>query len=586
MTDARPDPREGGAAPAPEAAPAHVELTPRQRQIMELLRAGKVNKEIARELGIGVGTVKQHVVTLFKRLNVSNRTMAVTRGLAMAEQRHAEPYEQSVTAAPAPASGMLERRPCAVLSLGLPPAAADAAVRRLHDSLAALAFSYDAVFVARRGNAGDLIFGLHQVGERDLLRAMACAQRLHETLHTEAPALADAMRGGLTVGIVVASMLRNGGWSGEAIVSTAIAGARALQEQAPAGQLVLGPPVLDVMQAQGIRGDALFGPGTETGTVAFAALAGMHWQGERVAYPLVGRATECKTLERCLRDAAAGLGGLLVLEGETGMGKSRLCKALLAQCGQARGHAVSYPVPPDAAQRDAAADIVAMLDGARARAGTPLVAVIDDYHFLSPPQRIAVLRRARTAAQDGALVVLSGRHVPETTAMTGPAQAGGAAALAEVQPEVPPDAPPVVRLALSRLSGKEIEALVRQVPGAQAMPAAQVQQIVADAAGVPLFAVELARHCHEVGVALPLLVTVIARLDSMRLDRKLLRAVARRSLPPTSAELAVVLGETPQEVAEAVMRAVAAGVLREDAESRLDFGHPLLRKIIDYLSLE
>lgn len=582
MTNARHTPQEPGTLSAPglpsaavpvvlpavlpavvaEAAPAHVELTPRQQQIMELLRAGKVNKEIARELGIGVGTVKQHVVTLFKRLNVRNRTMAVSRGLALAEPRHPEPQEAAITAASPAAAGMLERRPCVVLSVALPAQAGDAAVRRLHDSLAALACDLDAVFVARRGNAGDLIFGLHQVGERDLLRALACAQRLHQAFSADMPALAGAMRGGLTVGIVVASMLRNGGWSGEAIVSTAIAGARELQEQAAAGQLALGRPVFDVMLAQGIRGDALFGTGMAPGAVAFDALAGMDWQGERIAYPLVGREAERKTLERCLRDAAEGRGGLLLLEGETGMGKSRLCKALAAQCRQAQGHAVSYAVPPDAGQRDEAARIVAMLDGSRARPGAPLVAIIDDYHFLAPEQRVAVLARARTAAQAGALVVLSGRHVPETGAMDG------------------------ARLALSRLSGQETEALVRQVPGAQDMPAAQVQQIVADAAGVPLFAVELARHCHEVGVALPLLVTVIARLDSLRLDRKLLRMAARRSLPPTAAELAAMLGETPQAVADAVQRAVAAGVLREDGDGRLDFGHPLLRKIIDYLSLE
>ncbi|MRV76724.1 AAA family ATPase [Duganella sp. FT92W] len=568
MTDARPDPIEPGAAPASEGQPAHVELTPRQQQIMELLRAGKVNKEIARELGIGVGTVKQHVVTLFKRLNVRNRTMAVTRGMVLAEPRPAETHEHTATAAPSPATGMLERRPCAVLSLALPAEADDAAVRRLHDSLAALACDLDAVFVARRGNAGDLIFGLHQVGERDLLRAMACAQRLYETFSAEAPALAGAMRGGLTVGIVVASMLRNGGWSGEAIVSTAIAGARELQEQAPAGQLALGRPVFDVMQAQGIRSDALFGAGTAPGAVAFNALAGMDWHGERIAYPLVGRADERKTLERCLRDAAAGQGGLLLLEGETGMGKSRLCKALLAQCRQAQGHAVAYAVPQDAAQRDTAGGVIAMLDGSQPRPGAPLVAVVDDYHFLSPQQRLAVLERAYKSAQAGALVVLSGRRVPET---------GAAGSTDDV---------PVVRLALSRLSGKEIEALVRQVPGAQGMPAAQVQHIVADAAGVPLFAVELARHCHEVGVALPLLVIVIARLDSLHLDRKLLRVAARRSLPPTTAEIAAMLGQAPDTVADAVQRAVASGVLREDADGRLDFGHPLLRKIIDYLSLE
>ncbi|CAG0983112.1 partial Putative HTH-type transcriptional regulator YhjB, partial [Rhodocyclaceae bacterium] len=61
----------GQAATVPERdAPV---LTGRQRQILELLRAGKVNKEIANELGIGLGTVKQHVVAIFKKLKVRNR---------------------------------------------------------------------------------------------------------------------------------------------------------------------------------------------------------------------------------------------------------------------------------------------------------------------------------------------------------------------------------------------------------------------------------------------------------------------------------------------------------------------------------
>jgi DNA-binding CsgD family transcriptional regulator len=538
-----------------------VELTPRQQQIMELLRAGKVNKEIARELGIGVGTVKQHVVTLFKRLNVRNRTMAVSRGLAIADQRAEQRTGQRAAEPATAAAGMLERRPCIVLSLALPVTADEGAVHRLHDSLAALAFELDAVCLARRGNAGDLIFGLHQVGERDLIKAMRCAQRLFEIFHAGMPELAAGLRGGMTAGIVVASMLRHGGWSGEAIVSTAIAGARELQEQAGPGQVALGLTVLDLMLAMGVRGDMLFGPDQAPGAVEFAALARMDWRGERIAYPLVGRAAERKALERWLRGAAAGQGQLLLLEGETGMGKSRLCKDLLAQT-QAQG--VLHRVRPEAAQRhdgagpDDAAEITALLRGLAPGA----LAIVDDYHFLQPAQRSAVLAAAHAAVQAGILVVLAGRHVPETEAEQGP------------------------RIALRRQSAREIEALVRQVPAAQGMPAAQVQQIVADAAGVPLFAVELARHCHEVGVALPLLATVIARLDSLRLDRKLLRAAARRSIPPTGAEIAAMLGEPEQAVSEAVQRAIAGGVLVADDAGRLDFGHPLLRKIIDYLSLE
>ncbi|WP_141104168.1 LuxR C-terminal-related transcriptional regulator, partial [Noviherbaspirillum denitrificans] len=201
------------AAPGATAAP---ELTPRQQQILDLLRAGKVNKEIAKELGIEIGTVKQHVVALFKRLNVSNRTMAVSRGLELLGGKPAP------EAAPARLSdGLLERRPCVVLSLALPEAADDASVRRLHATLAALAFDQEAVFLARRGHAGDLIFGLHQASERDLLKALATARQAFEDLRTLVPEWAGGMHGGVTAGLVVASMLRVGGWSGEAIVSTA-----------------------------------------------------------------------------------------------------------------------------------------------------------------------------------------------------------------------------------------------------------------------------------------------------------------------------------------------------------------------------
>jgi len=52
-------------------------LTPRQRQVLSLLAEGKSNKEIASELGLAAGTVKIHVSSIFKALNVNNRTLAV-----------------------------------------------------------------------------------------------------------------------------------------------------------------------------------------------------------------------------------------------------------------------------------------------------------------------------------------------------------------------------------------------------------------------------------------------------------------------------------------------------------------------------
>jgi DNA-binding NarL/FixJ family response regulator len=64
-------------APHGEARP---ELSPRQRRVLELLVQGMSNKEIAREMNLGIGTVKVHVTALFTKLGVSNRTSAVAVG--------------------------------------------------------------------------------------------------------------------------------------------------------------------------------------------------------------------------------------------------------------------------------------------------------------------------------------------------------------------------------------------------------------------------------------------------------------------------------------------------------------------------
>jgi DNA-binding NarL/FixJ family response regulator len=52
-------------------------LSERQQQALMLAVKGKSNKEISRELEVSEGTVKQHLSTAFRLLNVNNRTEAV-----------------------------------------------------------------------------------------------------------------------------------------------------------------------------------------------------------------------------------------------------------------------------------------------------------------------------------------------------------------------------------------------------------------------------------------------------------------------------------------------------------------------------
>ncbi len=55
-------------------------LTPRQRDVLELLVKGQSNKEIARTLDLGEGTVKIHLAALFRNLGVRNRATAAVAG--------------------------------------------------------------------------------------------------------------------------------------------------------------------------------------------------------------------------------------------------------------------------------------------------------------------------------------------------------------------------------------------------------------------------------------------------------------------------------------------------------------------------
>jgi two-component system nitrate/nitrite response regulator NarP len=64
-----------GFAATREAVPARrrVTLTPREREIVLLLRRGLRNKQIANEMGITEGTVKIYLFRLFHKLDVRNR---------------------------------------------------------------------------------------------------------------------------------------------------------------------------------------------------------------------------------------------------------------------------------------------------------------------------------------------------------------------------------------------------------------------------------------------------------------------------------------------------------------------------------
>lgn len=60
---------------------SHSELTPREKQVLELIERGLKNSEIARELGIRPGTVKIHLKHIFEKTGVHGRYGLALSGL-------------------------------------------------------------------------------------------------------------------------------------------------------------------------------------------------------------------------------------------------------------------------------------------------------------------------------------------------------------------------------------------------------------------------------------------------------------------------------------------------------------------------
>jgi DNA-binding NarL/FixJ family response regulator len=53
-----------------------LDLTPRELEVLRLVRQGMANKQIARRLGISERTVKAHLTSTFQRIGVADRTQA------------------------------------------------------------------------------------------------------------------------------------------------------------------------------------------------------------------------------------------------------------------------------------------------------------------------------------------------------------------------------------------------------------------------------------------------------------------------------------------------------------------------------
>lgn len=534
------------------------DLTPRQLQILKLLQAGKPNKALSEELGIGLGTVKQHLVALFKKLNVKNRAMAVSLAVDLEQ-------EQETSSPPSlRAAALLDSRPCVVLSISLPQDASPSAIRLMHGSLASIAAANDAIFLARPGNAGDVIFGIQHSREYVVAIALQTAQAVHIDLLLAETDMAAQLRGCLTAGHAFASMQRFGGWTGEALASAAISSARKLLDTVAPGQFFIDSLARDLTALFDIEGLP-----KGISTMPFADIDQLHWNADRPGYELTGRKTEMASLSAAIEESTRGHGKLFHIEGEMGMGKSRLCEEIFRYCLSLPGVASFYRCLPAAlGQRcfDTLSREYCTIENIDARLRSqperlPELVIVDDIHLLPTTQQAALAGAAATALQHGKMVVFAGRKVVRTA-----------------------DTPPAEVIALRRMPPQSLQGLVRQALGKGGVKnrTDKVLKICSAAAGVPLFATELARHhAQDKQLPLTLQIAINARLDGLHLDRKLLREVARQTAGISLEDASRNMGEDIESVRQQANNSVAAGVLSLAADGWVSFTHPLLRLAIN-----
>jgi class 3 adenylate cyclase/tetratricopeptide (TPR) repeat protein len=342
--------------------------------------------------------------------------------------------------------------------------------------------------------------------------------------------------------------------------------------------------------------------------------------------PLVGRDEECMLLHRCWKQATAGLGQVVLLSGEAGIGKSRLVQVLKDHVAaephtriEWRGvsyhqQSAFYPIidylyrllrwHPD----DSPAETLHRLEGALAASGVaqsdavPLLAALlslplpASYPPLSlTPQRqrqrmldlLLAWLHAETQRQPVLLVVEDLHWVdPSTLELISLLIDQGAQArlclILTARPEFHPSWAMVAHLTsltLRRLAPAQVERVATHVAGDKALPASILQEVVRKTDGVPLFVEELTKSVLasgllqelEDGYALPGPLPPLA--IPMTLHDALMARLDRLAAVKAVAQLGAAIGRTfAYELMQAVAQLDAAtlqGVLGQLVEAEV-----------------
>ena len=360
---------------------------------------------------------------------------------------------------------------------------------------------------------------------------------------------------------------------------------------------------------------------------------GSRFHAVRSAGPLVGRDHEIALLAERWRRARAGEGQAVLLQGEAGIGKSRLVEALVErlhderhvsvrmQCSPYHRNTALHPVIrhlAEAAGFSADDDVALKRDKLRATLSAARPLADGAFRLLAellglndgaePAADMTAVQQKRAlmevlaerlfalAAEAPVLLLLEDAHwIDPTTrelfdAIVDRLEAAQVLVVVTHRPEFVPSwtgRPFVTSLAFNKLSGDDCAAIVRNVAALAALPGELVAEILRRGDGVPLYVEELTRAVLEAGdnrapsVPPTLQDLLMSRLDRLGRVKDVAQVASVFGREFSRDLLAKIVGASDAEIDGALESLIGAGLIfRRGAQGdgRFSFKHALLQE--------